>query len=318
MFATAQWRPWLRRWVFKGVTAGHTRTRLRYRRLYILPTRNGLMFAVMLFAMWLGGINYNNSMIYLLTFLLSSIAIVSILHTFRNLIGLDVTPLPAEPVFAGQRARFPLRIENSGRRPRMAVGLQYQGELQNLTDVPAEGSGQLALELPTSRRGRLQADRCALISIFPTGLFRTWSWLDLQLSCLVYPAPEQGAVPAPPEGPGRQTGPRHGSGQEDFQGLRGYRPGDSLRHIAWRRAGRDEALQTKQFAGESAGRIWLDWHSLPALDVEARLSRLCRWVLDAEAAERPYGLRLPGVEIAPGKGEAHRRRCLEALAVYRL
>lgn len=316
--AESSWRPWLRRWVFKGVPAGKSRVRLRYRRLYILPTRNGALFAAMLVAMWLGGINYNNSMIYLLTFLLSSIAIVSILHTFRNLIGLEVTPLPAEPVFAGEVARFPLKITNAQHRPRTAIGLQYKGELQGLADVPANGSAQLALQLQSHRRGRLRADRCALITIFPTGLFRAWSWLDLELSCLVYPAPETGAVPAPPEGPGREAGPRRGSGLEDFQGLRDYRPGDSLRHVAWRRAGRDETLQIKQFAGEAQGRIWLDWHSLTLPEVEARLSRLCRWVIDADSGKRLYGLRLPGIEIPPNRGPEHRRRCLEALATYGL
>jgi uncharacterized protein (DUF58 family) len=51
------------------------------------------------------------------------------------------------------------------------------------------------------------------------------------------------------------------------------------------------------------------------MDTEARLSRLCAWVLAAgDAAE--IGLRLPGVEIPPGYGAAHRRACLEALALW--
>jgi uncharacterized protein (DUF58 family) len=39
-------------------------------------------------------------------------------------------------------------------------------------------------------------------------------------------------------------------------------------------------------------------------------------VLAAERAGARYGLRLAGVEIAPGQGEAHRATCLEALALY--
>jgi uncharacterized protein (DUF58 family) len=318
MEASLAWRPWLRRWVFKGVSAGRSAVSLRYCRLYILPTRNGLMFALMLFAMWLGAINYNNSMIYLLTFLLSSIAIVSILHTFRNLIGLRVTPLEAEPVFAGETAQFPLLIENPSRRGRTGVGLQYRQKLQSLADIPSRGNGQLTLQLHAPRRGRLQADRCALITIFPTGLFRAWSWLDLELSCLVIPAPEQGQVPGPAARSDQQPGAERGRGGEDFRGLRSYQPGDPLRHLSWRALARGQELQTKEFGGSGLSEVWLDWDDTCGLDVEARLSRLCRWVLDADAAGQVFGLRLPGVVIEPAAGASHRRRCLEALAQHGL
>jgi uncharacterized protein (DUF58 family) len=39
-------------------------------------------------------------------------------------------------------------------------------------------------------------------------------------------------------------------------------------------------------------------------------------VLDADAAHRAYGLRLPGIEIAPALGSAHRIACLRALALF--
>jgi hypothetical protein len=39
-------------------------------------------------------------------------------------------------------------------------------------------------------------------------------------------------------------------------------------------------------------------------------------VLAAERAGAHYALRLPGVEIDTGHGEAHRAACLQALALY--
>jgi uncharacterized protein (DUF58 family) len=39
-------------------------------------------------------------------------------------------------------------------------------------------------------------------------------------------------------------------------------------------------------------------------------------VVAAEAAGVPHGLRLPGIEIAPGSGTAHRRASLDALAAW--
>jgi uncharacterized protein (DUF58 family) len=52
------------------------------------------------------------------------------------------------------------------------------------------------------------------------------------------------------------------------------------------------------------------------MGVEARLSRLTRWVLLAEERGLHYGLRLPGNSIPLGEGFQHRERCLRELALY--
>jgi uncharacterized protein (DUF58 family) len=306
---------WSDRWIFKGTRVRDLPVRLRYRRIYILPTRNGLLFGVMLLVMWLGSVNYNNSMGFALTFLLASLAVVAILHTFRNLLGLTVEPLPAAPVFAGEPAEFALRVSVPGRSGRSAIGLQHDAQLHTLTDIGTDAPGMLTLRLPSERRGWLQPGRCALFTIYPLGLFRAWSWLRLDLRCLVYPRPEADAVPPPPGfdplGDGGGSG-----GSEDLAGLRPYRPGDSLRHVHWKTVARGLPPQTKLFAGGGNSRLWLDWDAAAGADTEARLSRLCRWVIDAEAAGARYGLRLPGSEIAPGSGPTHYHRCLSALALY--
>ncbi len=317
MRPTAAWRQWSRRWLFKGLDDRAGVVELRYRRIYILPTRAGLLFALLLTVMWLGAVNYGNSLLFLLVFLLAGLALVAILHTFLNLLGLRLTPLPPAPVFAGETAVFPLLVENPSRRARLAVGIAHDGEQQDAVDLASAAMGRLAFRLPTSRRGWRESERVAIQTNFPTGLFRAWTWLDLRQKCLVYPHPEQGPVPLPASGGEGSAGARQGDGDEDFQELRRYRPGDSLRHVAWRVVARGGEPQTKRFAGGGAqARLWLDWHALPHLEPEARLSRLCRWVLDAEASGLRYGLRLPGVEIAPDHGAHHRHHCLKALALF--
>lgn len=315
---SAPWRARMRRWVFKGVGSRSAAFELHYRRIYILPTANGLFFGGVLFVMWLGAINYNNSPMFILAFLLGGMGVVGILHTFRNLVGLRIVPQPPPPVFAGETARFPLLLETAAGRPRWAISLRYGSEIQDVTDVQPRAPGALALQLPAPRRGRLAADRCMIFTVFPTGLLRAWSWIDLQSECLVYPRPEAGAVPPPPGGRGAEQGARRGSGDEDFHQLRRYQPGDSPRQVAWRVVARGQEPRTKQFAGQDVSPIWLDWEPLEGLDVEARLSRLCRWVLDAEAEGRRYGLRLPGLEIPPACGDQHRHQCLQALALHAL
>ena len=73
---------------------------------------------------------------------------------------------------------------------------------------------------------------------------------------------------------------------------------------------------SKQFAGADMSSQWFDFDEVDASGVEERLSILTRWIVDADRTREDYGLRIPGQSFAPSHGEAHRRRCLEALALY--
>jgi uncharacterized protein (DUF58 family) len=289
---------------------------LTQRRLYILPTRHGLLFALLLLVMLLGAINYANSMGFVLTFLLGSLAVVSILHTWRNMARLTVSAGKSAPVFAGQAARFQICLDNAGNIPRYAIGLSVAKDTAGFTDVAPRHLVCLEFSLPATRRGLLHAPGFSLFSTFPLGLFRTWSRLNLDMSCLVYPRPASENLPLPVAQAQTGQGLRHGEGHDDFSGLRTYHSGDSLRHVAWKAMAREQGMLTKQFSGEAQQELWLDWDALPGMESEARLSRLARWVLDADAAAQRYGLRLPGRVLPPATGAEHRRQCLETLALF--
>jgi uncharacterized protein (DUF58 family) len=284
------------------------------RQLYILPTGAGVAYGLMLAGLLLGAINYGLSLAYLFTFWFAALGVVGMLHTQRNLSGLVVRAGTATPVFAGETALFPLLLDNPGRTARRRVTLRHAAGGIEPVDVPAAGGARLQLAVPAPRRGWLAPGRFAVLSVYPLGLFRCWCVLELDWGVWVYPAPARDALPLPAS---RDSADADGSGGvegDDFAGLRTYVPGDSSRRIAWKTVARGQAPLTKRFAGGGARAIWLDWVSAPERDAEARLSRLTRWVLDADAAGRAYGLRLPGQEIAPGTGDVHLRRCLEALA----
>lgn len=307
---------------FRGVGPEKHPVTLDRRRIFILPTREGLMFALILMAMLLSAINYNNSMAYLLTFLLGSMGMVAMLYTFRNMSRLVFHGSNAEPVFAGEAAHFPLLIDNVTAQSRYSLNLlrdqKKAAAASNIhTDINANDSKQLVLDLPTHTRGEHAYGRFVVSTRYPLGLFRAWSHLDLANTCIVYPSPAR-QYPLPPREPMHEQGVSDkGIGAEDFRSLRNYVPQDSPRHVHWKAAARSGVLLTKQFGGEKAGYFWLDWSLLDDPDTDARLSILCRWVLDAEELGLPYGLRLPGNEIAPGRGDKHMHLCLTALALYR-
>jgi len=303
------------RWLDRRLGRPGNRAYLHYRRVFILPSRGGLVFVLMLFAMWLGAVNYVSSMAFLLCFLLAGIGVVSMVHAFRNLAGLEIQAEAAEPVFAGGQAMFPLHVSERAGRRRYGLVFRYPGMPGQPLDAEPGIDTSLLLCVPAPTRGRLRLRQHTLRSGFPGGLVTTWSWLRFSAETVVYPKPETGLVPAPSSDGGEEESLHLSEGDEDFRGLRRYQPGDSLRRVAWRTLARGQELQTRQYADQTGSSIWLDWFSLAGLAPEARLSRLARWVLDAEADSRPFGLRLPGTEILPDSGPAHSARCLTALAL---
>ena len=287
------------------------------RRIFILPSRHGLLFAGALLLMLTGSINYSLSLGFILTFLLSALGVNAILHTFRNLARLRVAAGRVAPVFAGDVAHFTLVIDNPGRLDRYAIGVTRDKRDAIYTDVPALGATTIGVPVPAPRRGMLRPGRLTLFTNFPLGLCHAWAYAELDMQCIVYPRPEAGLVPLPVADDHNGSGVTRGAGQEDFAGLRSYHAGDSPRHIAWKAVARGEALLTKQFSGRAASELWLDWRATPdTLGTDARLSRLARWVMDAHAAALSFGLRLPGTTFPPAPGNAQRERCLEALALF--
>lgn len=292
------------------------------RHLYILPSRSGLGFAVLLLAMLLTSLNYNISLGFALTFLLGGIGMACMWHAYRNLLDMTVAGASAAPAFAGEPAAFSVRIAGiagTGSPARIGVeaSLPAQAGAQPASlSLARDASGLLTLHLATSQRGWLALPRVTLSSRFPLGLFRVWSHADLPLVALVYPQPEADAPPPPFAAQPDDEGAAPLPSDDGIDQLRRYRSGDPLHRIAWKHSARTGRWLSRTGQAGSQPACWLDWHALPpALPTEARLSRLCAWVL-AAGDNTEIGLRLPGVEIPPGRGGAHRRACLEALALW--
>ena len=291
---------------------------LVHRRVYIVPTRLGWLFALTLLILLVGSINYALSLGFALTFVLAGMGLAAMVHTARNLARMAVSVGRAEPVFAGEAAQFRLYLDGRGAYDRPAILARHvKSRSQLVVDVPGAGLAEVVLAVPAGRRGWLPLGRVMLETRFPIGLFRAWSYLEPDARCLVYPRPERSPLPRPrtesASGGVRSPVP----GNDDYAGLRTYQLSDSPRHVAWKAVARSEDMLTKQFSGEAAAELWLEWAALPAgMPVEQRLSRLAGWVLAADRAGQPYGLRLPSGEIAPGRGDRHRAACLQALALH--
>lgn len=289
---------------------------LNRRRTYILPTGLGLGFGLVLFAMLLASMNYNSSMGFGLTFLLAGLGLVAMHWCHQNLNGLTIRGMRARPAFAGQPLVLEIIADNPSGGARYELFFQWEDRSAVPVDLEPGESTVVQIEVPTNRRGRMQIQGIRVFTRFPFSLFTCWAWLYPELSGVIYPAPAAPGEPPPPDSTDVGGAQDDRRGEDDFAGLRSFRPGDSPRHVAWKAAAREGELLVKQFAGTDVTTHWLDWATLEGDDTEDRLSQLCRWIIDAHAEGHAYGLRLPEEEFSPAIGRRHRHRCLAALADF--
>jgi len=305
-----------RNWAFRRTVETGTVV-LNQRRIYILPTRQGFGFAFVLVLMLLGDINYNLSLGYVLTFLLATTGGMSMYYAFRNMAQLEIHAGHVTPVFAGEQANFVFHFNNPATLARYQIHLHDDTGHRTQFDLPAQCSTTVLLAIPAKQRGWLDSGRLTLYTEFPLGLFHAWSYLHFDVYCLVYPAPAAPrALPAAAAQDG--SGKLVSTGDDDFAGLRNYVAGDALPRIAWKAYARGQGLQVKQFSAYQGHELWLDWSLLPNIASERKLELLVRWVLDADEQGLLYGLRMPGVEIAPQRTSSHRAECLRTLALFGL
>jgi len=286
----------------------------------ILPTRN---FAVLLFvlgSMWYAASNQSNAPAYLLLFALISAFLVSIPHAILNLSGINVRAQSIKPTFAGQDVSVPIEITNESRATRHGITVEvsdHQAANQRVDEIPAQQASRVTLQFPAVKRGEHEIDLICLTSAYPLGFLKARRRLAVTQRYLVYPKPAGDSRLPQERAPYRPGGTQPKGGDDDFAGVRAYVTGESQRRIDWKAVARGQPLMTKQFTTETSGALFVDLAEAGSGNLEDGLSQLALWLIEAERAHRPYGLRLPGLEIAPSSGEAHFHRCQRMLALFK-
>lgn len=306
-------RRW-RRWVHKRIPRSDTQ-RFVQRNIFILPTGAGVVFGFLLVIMLLTGINYQNSLIYLMTFLLGAVFVAAMHQTHRNLSGLELTLIRAGEGFAGDDIAFTLRAAAPDEN---AAAIQLSTTERHLEhqNVLAGEPVDLVFLINSSVRGYLGMDQLRVETRFPFGLLSAWSWMRPVAKAVVYPRPISPPDKGMPSAHGDDESEARASEGHDHAELRPWRAGDLSRRVLWKRYARSGGMIIADWEGEQGSPQWLDYGSFPGVDQELRLSYLSAQVLEREKSGYPYGLRLPGQVIEPDEGAAHRVRCLRALAVF--
>jgi uncharacterized protein (DUF58 family) len=315
------WQLRQQRWLDRRIPKAQ-RVKLGLQNIFIIPNQQGLGFLLVLLLMFLGAVNYQLSLGFALVFLLLSVFVLSIFYTFRNLAGLHVAAVASQSVFVGEKAEFTVILSRHcgkyGTQTYQNVQVHYPNTLPVATDLVDTHEQRITLYVPCEQRGYCQPGRLVIDTLFPFGLCRAWSLLALDAACVVYPRPIACDLQWLLSQQAHTGATNITRGTDEFQGLRPYRQGDSLKQVAWKHVARGQGMHTKDYATPSDDKVWLRWSLFEDLGVEARLSRLCWCVLQLETTGVDYGLDIPGTRLEPSNGQQQYAQALHALALFGL
>lgn len=289
------------------------------RDLYILPTRIGWYYSLILIALFAIAVKFDNQAAFMMLFILTAVGLIAMVYTHNNVIGLGLSAQPATTVFVGEPANFTLTVHNLSNKPRNAIWLMSAG-VQQLVNLEANQHSSYDLKFPTLQRGYLNCEQTTLTSHYPIGVFFCWTRrYDSQQRCLVYPQPLD-LMPLPADGSntGKQVAtPNIQIGAEDFAGMKNYQPGDRVRDIHWPSLAKSNKLISVQHESQNSSSVNLSWFTLPhSMGVENRLSQLCYWIVMAEQQGLRYQLEMPSHIIEYDSGLSHYHECLSVLALW--
>jgi uncharacterized protein (DUF58 family) len=309
------WRLKLRAWALRRQGIDRLPVTLAPRRIYILPTRLGWTFAMLLVVMFVAGMNYGNGMALLLTFWLTGFLLVAMVQTQRVLAGVQITSAGAAPAFAGTDLQIELVVQSRNPLSDFLLRPAAQSTYTAISPVSSTTQEVLALALPVRQRGLWHAPALRLESSAPFGLFCAWTWLHLDLATVIYPRP-WGEDQVPESGGIHSSAGKRHAGQDELSWLRDFREGDSPRQVAWKAYAKGTPLLVREYHSHAAATHEFDYAALAPRDAESRLSQLCHWVVQAAQRQENWTLLLPGAAPRCGRGAQHLEQCLTALALH--
>ena len=289
------------------------------RQLYILPTRIGWYFGLVLLALFGIAIKYDNQAAFMMLFILTSMGILAMHHTHNNVINLELRTQGSKSVFVGETAIFPVQLINNTPTQRIAVWLACGG-FTKMNDLKPFKTQTIELQLPSVQRGYLNCEPICLTSQFPLGLLFCWTKQFISPQrCLVYPQPLDltPLIDLNSQDGQQDALPSVAIGAQDYNGMKAYQPGDQLRDIHWPSLAKTNKLVSIQYEKQSNSSINLSWFALPkSMSTEDKLSQLCFWVIQAEKAQQRYQLEMPSHTIEVNLGTSHYHECLSTLALW--
>jgi uncharacterized protein (DUF58 family) len=310
---------------------------LGLRNVYIFLSREGIFYLLLLVITFIAGVNYGNNLVLGLCFLLGSLLVITIHYTFAHMAGLRIVLLDVGNAQVGDKVRVRLQVSGKGKQPHRQIRFSFarqgfelkqplSGNPSSTAKVQSHESITISqirepqiveLWLPAPKRGRLNLPRLTVSSVYPLGILQAWSYVFLDGYAWVYPAAlaydikaEQLVISDQMHAASLQNQ----AGQDDFEQLDSYVPGESLARISWGHVARGQGLLSKRFVDPVGQEQVLDYYQMPAANHEDKLRQL-RFGIDALAqSQDAFRLKLPDGEGVMGQGYGFVQESLLRLA----
>lgn len=339
------------RWLSRRVP-GNYEHKLSNRNIFIMPTRFGFAYLFFDILLFLLGTNYQNNTILLLSYLLASLFVTVMMHSFYNFSQLTFSSSAKQFTFAKQQAHFPINIKAK----KSHFDLNFQHVMKKFASHVASsqpvlsqkikieqcdvGEHQVLLPYLANNRGVFNLGRVKVFSEYSLGLFITWAMLDFSHQLVVFPQPKKLSsnhnylTGLDDSTHSQNNNYLVSAGVDDFSELKNYIVGESQARIAWKQLARGQGKLSKHYQNQQGSLRWLKLSNMPSVEVETQLSCLCFLILEYSKSKYEFGLLLDSnlsnlannknstnkahtLKITPSSGFQHQQNCLIALAEFK-
>lgn len=253
----------------------------------------------------------------LLSYLLASLFITTMMHSFYNLSGITLSADKGAAGYAKQNIGFAIKLSLDN--DRSDLNLSFDGQQVLHLDEALQGEHTVYVSCHYQKRGLYTPGRLKMSSEYSLGLFITWTKIDFDHQCTVYPiATPFSNVNNQLSGSTSENSSltNNQPGIDEFFELKCHIPGEPLARVAWKQFARGQGRLTKHYHQQQGAISWLKLNDMPNHGIEKQLQYLCFLINEYHQSGQIFGLELGTKSISPSQGEHHYKQCLMALAIY--
>lgn len=306
---------------------------LSNRNVFIFPTKFGFSYLFFVVLLFLLATNYQNNLIMMLSYLLASLFISAMLHSFYNLSGLKLIAQQEAHGFAQSTLYLPIQLISEKKRVALTFSFDDQAvAFLTKINIKKKESEKFDVLVPfqAKSRGILQSGRIKVASEYSLGLFICWTRLDFSSLFIVYPQKKTiklNQVTHIIEPENNDVAVNIGDGN-DFYQLKSYHYGDPLSQVSWKHVAKGQGWLIKTQQQPQSKQQWLRLADMPTADIEQKLSHLCYLVQEYSKQNVFFALDLTvngqkntqqgHIQISANNGNKHCQQCLRALAEFKV
>lgn len=322
------------RWLARRIPSKRVH-HLNSKNIMIYPTPFGLGYLVFIILLFLLGTNYQNNIILLFSYLLASLFISVMLHSFYNFSQLQFYSNKTQQGYAGDDINFPIFL--TADKTHYDINIHFtqpklKAHVERVTQC-SQGTIEIKLPYKPTERGLFPLGRVTVFSEYSFGLFKSKTVLDFGHEVIVYPKPislmaGQYQFSAQPEDTNIESYQSNNiSGTDDFFELKTFVKGESRARTAWKQLAKGQGHYSKHYQASQGQLQWLSLEDMPSNDIETKLGYLSFLVDELSGTNQNFGLLLSPNNakstsnmrpdnIEPNSGLEHQQACLTALALY--